>query len=81
MKNNVTLIQHAKGLGAVKIEKVKGPNGAFMSLLLADGKKVTMPIGKKSQEGKVADYKVLIADNGTAIATTNNYSTEEAVDL
>lgn len=75
------LTDHAKKLGAVSIVKIKGPNGAFMSLLMKDGTKQTMPVGKKSQEGKLADYNVLIADNGVAIATTNNYVEQESVTL
>jgi len=81
MENVTKLIDHAKAQGAVSIVKVKGPNGAFMSLLMADGSKKTMPVGKKSQEGKLADYNVLITDDGVAIATTNNYVEQESITL
>lgn len=81
MKDNQFLLQYAKELGAVKVSKVTGPNGAFISLELADGSKKTLPVGKRSQTGKIADYKVLITDEGVAICTVNNYVEEEAVTL
>ncbi len=77
----IMLVEHAKAQGAVKMAKVLGPNGAFISLEKADGSKFTMPVGKRSQEGKLADYKVLITNDGVAIATVNNYSTEEEIAL
>ncbi len=77
----VKLVDHLKAQGATKVVKVSGPNGAFMSILMKDGSKKTMPIGKKSQEGEIKDYNVLITDDGVAIATTNNYAEVEALDL
>ena len=81
MKEIIKLKAHVKALGAVKLAKVNGPNGAFISFENAKGEKFTMPVGKKSQEGKLADYNVLITPEGVAIATCNNYSTEEAIEL
>lgn len=77
----ISLIEHLKNLGAKTAEKVVGPNGAFVSYVMPDGTKGTLPIGKKSQEGKLADYNVLIAENGQAIATVNNYKSVDAVEL
>lgn len=77
----VKLTDHLKAQGAISVVKVKGPNGAFMSITMKDGQKKTMPIGKKSQEGTIKDYNVLITDDGVAIATTNNYVEQESVTL
>ena len=41
----------------------------------------TVPVGKKSQGANLADYNVLIADDGTAIATINNYKDGETLTL
>lgn len=78
---NTKLTDYLKAQGASKVVKVKGPNGAFMSILMKDGSKRTMPIGKKSQEGEIRDYNVLITDDGVAIATTNNYVEQESTTL
>ena len=75
------LVEHVKAQGAVKMRKVLGPNGAFVSCEKADGTKFTLPIGKKSQEGDLREYNVLIADNGQAIATINNYVQGEEITL
>ena len=75
------LIAYAKQLGAVSLVKIAGPNGAFISLLMKDGSKQTMPVGKKSQEGKLVDYNVLITDDNVAIATVNNYVEQESIAL
>lgn len=75
------LLEFLKAQGAVKAVKVNGPNGAFISATKANNSSFTLPIGKKSQEGKLSDYNVLIAENGTAIATVNNYEVAEEVTL
>ena len=82
MEQNQSLVTYAKSIGAVKAEKVVGPNGAFISMTKADGSKSTIPVGKKSQNGSLSEYKVLITDGsqgpaGQAIATVNEYSTAE----
>ena len=81
MENSQSLIEYAKAQGAVSLDKVRGPNGAFISLVDADGGKTTLPIGKKSQDGSLADYKILITDDGQAIATVNSYSNVETMEL
>ncbi len=81
MENVLKLVDHAKAQGAVKMAKVLGPNGAFISLEKADGSKFTMPVGKKSQAGDLREYNVLITPDKVAIATINNYSTEQTVEL
>jgi len=75
------LIVYLKKQGAVKAAKVTGPNGAFISATKADGSKFTLPVGKKSQAGKLEEFNVLIAENGTAIATVNHYEETEAMVL
>ena len=75
------LTVYLKELGFVKAELVKGPNGAFISATKPDGSKSTMPVGKKSQNGTIGEFNVLIADGGQAIATVNHYEAIESVDL
>lgn len=73
-----TLIEYLKENGAVKAAKVTGPNGVFISATKADGSKFTLPVGKKSQAGTLDEYNILIAENGTVIATVNHYEEVEA---
>lgn len=75
------LIDYLKENGAVEASKVSGPNGAFISATKADGSKFTLPIGGKSQGGTLAEFNVLITDDGNAIATVNSYKVEERVTL
>ena len=76
-----TLINHLKSIGATSCSKVVGPNGAFISYITPQGKG-SLPIGKKSQEGSLSDYNILIAeDSGQAIATVNNYEEVESLAL
>ncbi len=77
----IKLIDHAKTAGAVKMQKVTGPNGAFISLERANGTKFTMPVGKKSQLGNLREYNVLVTPEGVAIATINNYVAGELIEL
>mgnify|MGYP003665140204 FL=1 len=77
----MTLIEHLKAAKAKKVTKVTGPNGAFLSIVGKDDKVFTMPVGKKSQEGAIADYNVLISEDGQAIATINNCNDEESMEL
>ena len=62
---------------AVSAQPVVGPNGAFVSVTLATGEKLTFPIGKKSYTlGEPIDLKsmnALIAEDGQLIATANVY--------
>ena len=76
------LTEYAKELKAVAIEKVVGPNGAFISLTMADNTKQTLPIGKRSQNGSIPEYAILISeDNGQAICTVNEYKVAEKFTL
>jgi hypothetical protein len=77
----ISLITHLKELGAKTAEKVVGPNGAFISYVMPDGTKGTIPVGKKSQEGKLAEYNVFVADNGQPIATVNQYKAVDSIEL
>lgn len=76
-----TLIQHCQEIGATKLTKVMGPNGAFLSYIKADGSKGTIPVGGNSQNGKLAEYKILMTDDGVAIATVNEYKAVETLEL
>ena len=60
---------------------VSGPNGKFIKVVRKDKTEFTIPIGKKSQDGSLADFNALIAEDGQVIATINNYEDEETVTL
>lgn len=78
----MTLIEYLKNeRGAVSATSVSGPNGEFIRATMQDGSEFTVPVGKKSQGANLADYNVLIADDGTAIATINNYKDGETLTL
>jgi hypothetical protein len=74
-----TLFSYAKSNGAKSLDKVVGPNGAFISMKMIDGTTKTLPVGGKSQNGKLSEYNILITDDGQAIATVNEYKTAESV--
>lgn len=76
-----TLLDYLKELGAVKASVVSGPNGKFISYVLANDARGTLPIGKNSYAGTLATFNILIADNGQAIATVNSYEEVESMDL
>ena len=76
-----SLLSYLKELGAVTASVVSGPNGKFISYTLANDVKATLPIGKNSQNGTLAEFNVLIADGGQAIATVNSYAVVETVTL
>ena len=82
-----TLIEHLRAIGAVSVEKVAGPNGAFISHTNAEGIKGTIPVGGNSQNGTLKDYNILaVADRNNPdlivyIATINDYSVEETMSL
>ncbi len=75
------LITYAKELGAKSISKVNGPNGAWIAITMPDSSVTKLPVGKRSQAGKLDEYNILIADNGQAIATVNSYETVETIEL
>ena len=75
------LTEYLKEQGCVKAQKVEGPNGAFIVGIKADDSKITVPVGKKSQAGTLAEFNVLITDDGQAIATVNHYEQLEEVAL
>ncbi len=77
----MNLIEFLKERKAKSVKKVTGPNGAFLSIIEKDGEVTTMPIGKKSQDGTLSEYNVLISDDGQAIATINNYQDGETMKL
>jgi hypothetical protein len=76
-----TLLDYLKELGAVKASVVSGPNGKFISYVLANDTKATLPIGKNSYAGTLSTFNILIATNGQAIATVNSYEEVESMDL
>jgi len=87
MKN---LVEYLKELGAVKASVVKGPNGAFISATkegfvdrtTTPELAFTLPVGKKSVNGKISEMNVLFAaDSGQAIATVNQYEELDSMSL
>jgi len=74
-------IVYLKENGFATAVKVVGPNGAFISAVMPDGAKSTFPVGKRSQNGKLADYNLLLTDDGQAIATVNEYKQVETLSL
>jgi hypothetical protein len=76
-----TLLDYLRELGAVKATVMNGPNGKFISYVLANDAKATLPVGKNSQAGTLATFNILIATNGQAIATVNSYEEVESMDL
>ena len=83
----MTLIEHLRAIGAVSVEKIAGPNGAFISHTNAEGIKATIPVGGNSQNGTLKEYNILaVADRDNPevmvhIATINDYSVEESMSL
>jgi hypothetical protein len=76
-----TLLEYLKELGAVKASVIAGPNGKFISYELASGAKATLPVGKRSYDGTLSTFNVLITEEGQAIATVNSYVEEETMSL
>ncbi len=76
-----TLLEFCKKLNAKKVTKVNGPNGAFISIIKGDDTTMTLPVGKRSQVGTLSEYSILVAENGQAIVTANNYEVAESLDL
>lgn len=77
---NQTLVEFAKENKAKAINKVAGPNGAFISLEDAEGQRLmTLPIGKKSSNCPIQNLKIVVTDDGTNIATM--YGTTERIEL
>tara|TARA_R100001244_G_scaffold49003_1_gene43522 strand:+ start:199 stop:438 length:240 start_codon:yes stop_codon:yes gene_type:complete len=75
------LIAHLKSIGATgTVNLINGPNGAFISYSINNEKR-TMPVGKRSQQGTLESFNVLITEDGTAIATVNHYEEVESLEL
>ena len=77
----MTLIDFAKEKNGKTINKLTGPNGAFISIVCKDETSFTLPVGKKSQSASIAEMNILITDDGQAIATANLYTVEDTVSL
>lgn len=75
------LLEYLKSKGYVSATKVVGPMGAFISATKRDSSRDTLPVGKRSQNGSLAQYNVLITEDGTAIATVNEYRQVETVQI
>jgi hypothetical protein len=75
------LVDYLREKNAVSVDLVKGPNGDFISATMADGQRFTLPVGKKSQNGRLSEMNVIFAEDGGVIATMNNYSVSETLDL
>lgn len=78
---DITLVDYVKSLGAVSLRKVEGPNGAFISYTLADGATGTLPIGNKSKSASLREYRMLVATDGSMIATASSYKESETMSL
>ena len=74
------LTEYLKELGASSCRLVSGPNGRFISYTV-NGKQSTLPVGGKSQNGTLAEFNVLITDDGQPIATVNHYEEVEELEL
>jgi hypothetical protein len=74
-----SLVDYLKGLGCVKAAILTGPKGDFISGSKSNGERVTLPVGKKSQGGDINAMRVLITEDGQAIATMNNYEVVQEV--
>ena len=74
------MIQYLKELGASKCTLVSGPNGRFVRYTIGT-EQSTLPVGKKSQNGTLEEFNVLITEDGTAIATVNHYEDVQEVEL
>ncbi len=75
------LTVYAKAQGAVSMQKVVGPRGAFISCKKANDESFTIPVGKRSQNGSLQTYNILMTTDGQAIATVNEYKVAESVEL
>lgn len=78
---NQSLVEYMKAQGAVSMQKVDGPNGAFISGAKEDGTKITLPVGGNSQAGTLTEFRIFITDDGAAIATVNAYKATETMSL
>jgi hypothetical protein len=77
----MSLIDFLRQQGATKVSKVMGPKGAFISYATADGT-FTLPVGKKSQAGKLAEYGIVFGEkDNQPIASISDYSVEEMLSL
>ncbi len=75
------LLDFLRQQGATTASKVVGPKGAFISYVTEDGTS-TLPVGKKSQAGKLAEFNVVFGEkDNQPIATISDYSVEEMVSL
>jgi len=68
------IIDYLKELGATTVTIVTGPNGDFLSYKTPTGSG-TIPVGNKSQGCvDIHEYNYVTSDDGTVIATVNNYN-------
>ena len=74
------LIDYLRELGASSCKLVDGPNGRFIRYTIGE-EQSTLPVGGKSQNGTLAEFNVLITEDGTAIATVNHYEDVEEMEL
>ena len=79
--NKMTLLDFLRSEGATTASKVVGPKGAFISYATKKGT-FTLPVGKKSQAGKLAEFNVVFGEiDNQPIATISDYSVEETLSL
>lgn len=81
------LTDYLKERGAKKASIISGPNGDFISAVKEDLSVFTLPVGKRSQAGTLAEMNVLITEDKNnpgeevAIATMNNYEVVDEITL
>ena len=74
IEKQITMSEYAQSINAIDGEIVAGPNGDFVSFTLTSGNTSTIPVGGKSQGmDSPLELEVLLFDNGSAVATVNQY--------
>ena len=74
IEKQITMSEYAQSINAIDGEVVAGPNGDFVSFTLKSGRTATIPVGGKSQGmDSPLELEVLIFDDGSAVATANQY--------
>ena len=75
------LTEYLVSQDCISARKIVGPNGAFISATRKDDTVITLPVGHKSQNGKLNEYNVFVTEDGTAIATVSEYKEIEQIEL
>ncbi len=80
IKEQITMSEYAASINAISGKIVAGPKGDFIVFTLPEGKESFLPVGGKSQGmDSPLDLEVLLFDNGSAVATANQYVSKDEV--